>query len=1131
MTGCTYHGRHRAGPAAGGLLLLLAFAGAVRAQDQPLPVDPYADLTDLWRLTFPMAGSTGQASSYDRTGGNADAIFWYYQRTGPKRVVMADLAGPGCVGRIWVTAFDWNTARIEIFVDNPTVPVVSAPMRDFFGSGALPPFTPPLSMPSTGSWVCNLPIPFQHSCRIEAVDARTDNLCIYYNVTYRTYPPGTVLPEVFQMPPTASQQARISQFAGQWAGRGQDPKGTTPGQQSVTGAPYIAPHGGSAVLASLSGAGVITGIRLSVNPHNWDNERWSRLRIRFDGAAEYAVDSPLAAFFGCGFPTADAQGLPLGTINGQMYCYLPMPYAAGAVVELVNSSSTVISSAPYTITYVPRSAGEIGRYRFHASARSQTPIGGGQPAYRILQTGGRGHYLGCVLSIESLDPGWGPLEGDEQIYVNGEPRPSIHGTGTEDYFNGGFYFLDGPVSWPFSGCSVISQSWPLIMSAYRLQITDAAVFDNGVIVDMEHGGVNEANGNYWSTAWYYRDDGAGPPPPVPANPPRPAGSLVNGDFENGFTAAGEGSGWVGFMSRDLYGRELNVFSPATDQKYSGNTSQRILLRTPHVADLVSGIAQQVPVSRGTTYRVTARLRLGLGSGLSPGHALARLGLGVNGHTYFEDPGVTWVTAPTAPDTWHTVTAQATATTDHLAVFAAGVRPVTWPAGDATLWIDAVTVEPTTGPPLPPSNLAAAAEDGQVRLTWEASAGADSYRVKRSTVSGGPYTTVAEGIAGTSHVDAGLTNGTTYYYVVTAVNAHGESDPSSQASATPGSAPPPGVVAEDFETMPAWSSGYDAAWGGPANWSVVAGGQSGNALQATRSSQGSSARVKVFQLTPSAAYTLSVWIRCPAYTANPWWAECAFKIGTFTAEDLDQNGGSWTMVQKFASDGTNGNGNSWTQYSRPVTVGPSGQLSVGFKLGSSGGAAPAVLWDTLRLTPTVMPPAIGLSPTSLSAVCTEGSNPAAGSFTVANTGGGTLTYSITDDAAWLSCSPSSGTSTGEADSVTVSYAAAGLSPGTYQGTVTVRDPAASNSPQLLPVTLTVQPVLLPIPGDMNADRRVNEQDVAAFLGCVTGAGQGPPGPGCGPGDIDADTDVDQADFGLLQRCLHPPAEPADPACAS
>jgi pectate lyase len=88
------------------------------------------------------------------------------------------------------------------------------------------------------------------------------------------------------------------------------------------------------------------------------------------------------------------------------------------------------------------------------------------------------------------------------------------------------------------------------------------------------------------------------------------------------------------------------------------------------------------------------------------------------------------------------------------------------------------------PPAAPTGLAATAGNAQVTLNWNASSGASSYNVKRSTTSGGPYTTIATGVTSTSYTNTGLANGTTYFYVVSAVNSFGESGNSNQASATP-----------------------------------------------------------------------------------------------------------------------------------------------------------------------------------------------------------------------------------------------------------------------------------------------------------------------------------------------------------
>ncbi len=142
----------------------------------------------------------------------------------------------------------------------------------------------------------------------------------------------------------------------------------------------------------------------------------------------------------------------------------------------------------------------------------------------------------------------------------------------------------------------------------------------------------------------------------------------------------------------------------------------------------------------------------------------------------------------------------------------GTYPTTFPGIVATTYTDTsalngttyfyvVTATNATGtsgnsnqvsatPIAPPGNLVATPGNNQVTISWSASAGATTYKVKRGTASGGPYSTVFSDIAASPYVDSTSLNGTTYYYVVTAVNAGGESGNSAQVSATPpGSAVP------------------------------------------------------------------------------------------------------------------------------------------------------------------------------------------------------------------------------------------------------------------------------------------------------------------------------------------------------
>ncbi|NIM50724.1 MAG: hypothetical protein GTO22_15980, partial [Gemmatimonadales bacterium] len=93
------------------------------------------------------------------------------------------------------------------------------------------------------------------------------------------------------------------------------------------------------------------------------------------------------------------------------------------------------------------------------------------------------------------------------------------------------------------------------------------------------------------------------------------------------------------------------------------------------------------------------------------------------------------------------------------------------------------------------------------------------------------------------------------------------------------------------------------------------------------------------------YTISIYMRCPSF-GGTYWAECAYRLGSHTAQDFDENSGAWTMIKKFSNDGDNGNGNQWVQYSKNFNSGSNTQISVGYKLGSWGGGGPTVGWDTL-----------------------------------------------------------------------------------------------------------------------------------------------------------------------------------------
>jgi hypothetical protein len=192
------------------------------------------------------------------------------------------------------------------------------------------------------------------------------------------------------------------------------------------------------------------------------------------------------------------------------------------------------------------------------------------------------------------------------------------------------------------------------------------------------------------------------------------------------------------------------------------------------------------------------------------------------------------------------------------------------------------------------------------------------------------------------------------------------------------------------------------------------------------------------------------------------------------------------------------------------------------------ANPSVMFYTdevevRQLTPPPGP-AIGLSTTLIELETPAGVNPVGVTFTIANAGLDTINYTLTDDVPWLSVTPASGNSSGEADTINVVFNVAGLA-GAHTATITATSPEATNSPQTITVKLTIPTV----PADFDQDGDVDQADFGHLQECFTGSGLTQTDPDCADARLDADEDVDLNDFSIFQSCMGGAGQPPAPAC--
>ncbi|MEV0274744.1 DUF2961 domain-containing protein [Hamadaea sp. NPDC050747] len=473
---------------------------AASPEKGPVGWDTYRRLDRLALLT--PGAQTKQFSSFGRDGSNDDGFSGASSclRTSDGCVI-AEASGPGEVDSIWFTRDGGDvTATGWIRIDLDGVTVVQTSLQNLVDGGLGAPFVWPLvsnADQTSGGVTVKVPMPYRSTMRIT-----TQNNPLFYHVTYREFADAGGV-TTFNPSDSAADVIAVLRAAGT-----RDPKPAQPGAATVATSVSV-PANGSATLATFSGQRAISAVRLRIP----DNQAGAtalaglRLRMTFDGRT--TVDSPVGEFFGSGLGERPVSALMFAmdaTPGGWYSAWWPMPFLTSATVSLVNTTSATVTGVQAEITSAPHSLTGFGLFTTQSRAGGVTD---GRDWLFADQTG-QGRFVGVSHTVHGLITGGNTrnyLEGDERVHVDGSPTPQLHGTGTEDFYESGWYFNRGVYSGVFTGNTAhLTGSGGCAYECdamYRLMLADAVAYRAGLRFGIEHGPADDMPATYGSTAFLY----------------------------------------------------------------------------------------------------------------------------------------------------------------------------------------------------------------------------------------------------------------------------------------------------------------------------------------------------------------------------------------------------------------------------------------------------------------------------------------------------------------------------------------------------------------------------------------------------------------------------------------------------
>ena len=306
--------------------------------------------------------------------------------------------------------------------------------------------------------------------------------------------------------------------------------------------------GETRVIGKVGGPGIISKMWFTIASDEYYHLKKIVLRIYWDEEEFPSVETPIGDFFGLGlgkYFLFESRYISVGSQRA-MNTSFPMPFNTSAKITVTNEGKQAINALYFNIDWEKHNSLPNDVAYFHAQYRQETPTDGwtsdwklnadshinnhvnkdGAGNYIILEAEGKGHFLGVTHSIiQNQGDWWG--EGDEMIFIDDSDKPSIQGTGAEDYYLGAWCYggcginpfgtLQSTFDYadygnPVNGGDNRGAEWMV----YRFHTSSPVTFNKSIKMTIEHGHANHRSDNYYTTGYWYQTEPHKPFPELPA---------------------------------------------------------------------------------------------------------------------------------------------------------------------------------------------------------------------------------------------------------------------------------------------------------------------------------------------------------------------------------------------------------------------------------------------------------------------------------------------------------------------------------------------------------------------------------------------------------------------------------------